>query len=370
MITSLRARTGIRTLRLIVAAIALCATADVVGHTYHDDHSSPSILIEPDSSLTIFWSGHNGSHMYERTSITPAEITLWGPEQTVPVHLPGTLGFTYPNPLLLPKDGNHLYLFWRGADWSADYATRTSAGTWSTARRLVVSTGQRPYLKADVHGGNEIGLAFTNGHPRNLLTSIYYAEIRHGSLWHANARWITRLGDGPISPNQADVVYDAQKTGVPAWVWDVAFTPGGRPVIVYATFPKPTEHLYWYATWTGTRWVSHLLTDGGGSISPRSIEYEYSGGIALDHQHPSNLYLSRRVSGGWQIERWSTHDDGAHWTYQVVVPAGGTDNVRPVVARGPTTEVFWLHGAYNTYTTYHTSVEGLKLDSPSIFSTP
>jgi hypothetical protein len=98
--------------------------------------------------------------------------------------------------------------------------------------------------------------------------------------------------------------------------------------------------------------------------------YEYSGGIALDHQHPSNLYLSRRVSGGWQIERWSTHDDGAHWTYQVVVPAGGTDNVRPVVARGPTTEVFWLHGAYNTYTTYHTSVEGLKLDSPSIFSTP
>ncbi len=70
----------------------------------------------------------------------------------VPIHLPGTLGFTYPNPLLLPKDGNHLYLFWRGANWSADYATRASAGTWSTARRLVVSTGQRPYLKADVHG--------------------------------------------------------------------------------------------------------------------------------------------------------------------------------------------------------------------------
>ncbi len=59
------------------AKVRLVAT-DVVGHPYHDDHSSPSILIEPDSSLTIFWSGHNGSHMYERTSITPAEITRWG----------------------------------------------------------------------------------------------------------------------------------------------------------------------------------------------------------------------------------------------------------------------------------------------------
>jgi hypothetical protein len=273
-----------------------------------------------------------------------------------------------PTRLLLSYDSYNLYLFWRGADWSADYATRTRAGTWSNARRLVVVNRERPYLKVDVHDGNEIGLAFTNGHPRDVLTSIYYAEIHHGSLWHANGRWISRLTDGPISPTQADVVYDAQKTKVPAWVWDVAFTDTGHPVIVYATFPKPTEHLYWYATWTGTRWVSHPLTNGDGTISPRSIEYEYSGGIALDHRHPSNLYLSCQMSGGWQIERWSTHDAGAHWTHQLVVPAGQTDNVRPVVARGPTTELFWLHGAYNTYTSCRTSVQGLKLNSPSISS--
>ena len=39
---------------------------------------------------------------------------------------------------------------------------------------------------------------------------------------------------------------------------------------------------------------------------PQRIEYEYSGGITLDHGHPSNLYLSRQVSSGWQIERWNT----------------------------------------------------------------
>jgi BNR repeat-containing family member len=342
----------------------------VVGNAYHDDHSSPSILIEPDGRLTVFYSSHNGSQLYERTSTTPAEITSWGPRQAVPVGLSGKLGFTYPNPLLLSAEGNSLYLFWRGVDWSADYATRTPAGRWSTARRLLVVKGERPYLKADVRDGNQIGLAFTNGHPRNVLTSIYYAEIHHGSLWHANGRWITRLSSGPISASQADVVYNAQKTKVPAWVWDVAFTTIGHPVIAYATFPKPSEHLYWYARWTGSGWVSHLLTHGGGSISPNGTEYEYSGGVALDHQDPSNLYLSRQVPGGWQIERWSTHDGGAHWTRQLVVPVGGADNVRPVVARGPTTELFWLHGDYNTYRTYRTSVEGLTLGSPSISSTP
>jgi hypothetical protein len=344
--------------------------SEVIGNAYHDDHSSPSILIEPDGRLTVFYSSHNGSRLYERTSTTPAEITSWGPRQAVPVGLAGKLGFTYPNPLLLPTEGDNLYLFWRGADWSADYATRTPAGTWSKARRLLVVTGERPYLKADVRDGNQIGLAFTNGHPRNVLTSIYYAEIHHGSLWHASGRWITRLSSGPISPSRADVVYDAQKTKVPGWEWDVAFTTTGHPVIVYATFPKPSKHLYWYARWTGSRWVSHLITHGGGSISPGRNEYEYSGGVALDHQDPSNLYLSRQVPGGWQIERWSTQDGGAHWTRQLVVPVGGADNVRPVVARGPTTELFWLHGDYNTYRTYRTSVEGLTLGSPSISSTP
>ena len=28
-----------------------------VGYEYHDDHSSPSILVEPDKRLTVFWSG-------------------------------------------------------------------------------------------------------------------------------------------------------------------------------------------------------------------------------------------------------------------------------------------------------------------------
>jgi hypothetical protein len=35
----------------------------VVAHIYHDDHSDPSLLVEPDQRLTVFWSGHNGRQL-------------------------------------------------------------------------------------------------------------------------------------------------------------------------------------------------------------------------------------------------------------------------------------------------------------------
>jgi BNR repeat-containing family member len=334
----------------------------VLATLFHDDHSAPSIFVEPDKRLTLFWSGHNGAEMDYRTTLRPEDISAWGPVQRVPSRIPGSLGFTYPNPVLLPTEDNKLYLFWRGADWSADYATRDLDGRWSAAREVIRVPGQRPYLKVDGNGSDEIALAFTDGHPRNVTTSIYYATYRAGSLWTASGRWIGRIADGPIAPQQADLVYDGQQTGVPSWVWDVAFDHG-RPVIVYATFPATNDHQYWYADWTGTRWVSHFLTDGGATISPGTIEYEYSGGIALDHSDPSVLYLSKEVADGWEIERWSTRDGGYSWRHETVVPAGGTENIRPVVPRGwraGPMGLLWLRGTYGSYTGYRTSVDFLR----------
>jgi len=335
----------------------------VVGHLKHDDHSAPSMFVEPDKRLTVFWSGHDGREMEYRSTLRPEDITAWGPLQHLPANVKGSQGFTYSNPVLLPAEGNKLYMFWRGGDWSADYATRTLDGRWSRAHEMIRVPNERPYVKVDSNGRDEIAFAFTNGHPRNVLTSVYYAAYRAGSLWTAGGRWIARIGSRPIAPRQADVVYNAAATDVPSWVWDVALDPQGRPVIVYATFPSHRHHEYWYADWTGTRWVSHFLTSAGGTISPGTIEYEYSGGITLDHSDPSIVFLSRQVPGGWDIERWTTSDGGVHWHHTVVVPADGTENVRPVVPRGwdrGPMSLLWLHGHYGSYTTYRTSVDYLR----------
>jgi hypothetical protein len=339
------------------------SSTHVIGHLLSDDHSAPSIFVEPDKRLTAFWSAHNGARMYYRSTLRPEDISAWGPLQHVPDNVKGSLGFTYPNPVLLPAENDKLYLFWRGGDWSADYATRTLDGHWTRGHELIRVPGQRPYVKIDSNGRDEIVLAFTNGHPRNVLTSIYYAAYRDGALRKASGRLIVRIGSGPIAAQQADLVYNAHVTHVPAWVWDVALDSRGRPVIVYATFPSNRHHEYWYADWTGTRWVSHLLAIGGGTISPGTIEFEYSGGIGLDHSDPSIVYLSRQVPGGYEIERWTTSDGGVRWRHTVVVPASGTDNVRPVVPRGwdrGPMSVLWLRGHYGSYTRYRTSVDYLR----------
>jgi BNR repeat-containing family member len=334
----------------------------VVGRLAVDDHGSPSILVEPDRHLTVFWSGHGGPRMNYRTTRRAMDIGAWGPVHHIRSQLRGRLGFTYPNPVLLRDERDTLYLFWRGADWSQDYATRTSAGRWSHVHRLISVPGQRPYVKVDSNGADTIALAFTDGHPRGRITSVYYAAYRDGSLWSASGRRIAPLKDAPISPRQADLVYDGPASGVSAWVWDVALGDGAHPVIVYATFPSPRHHLYWYARWSGQRWISHLMTFAGPSISPRTIEREYSGGIALDHANPSIVYLSRKVGRWFEIERWTTRDGGYKWSYETVVRTRGADNVRPIVPRGSDggpMSVLWLHGHYRGYRRYRTSISFL-----------
>jgi BNR repeat-containing family member len=334
----------------------------VIGLQAVDDHADPAILVEPDGHLTAFWSGHSGPQMDYRTTLRPYDIGAWGPVHHLRSRLPGSKGFTYPNPVMLSAEHDKLYLFWRGADWSQDFAMRTINGRWSPAQRLIAVARQRPYLKVASNGTNTIALAFTNGHPRGVVTSVYYAAYRDGSLWTAGGRRIAGVAHGQIAPQQADLVYDADKTGVRAWVWDVAIDPAGRPVIVYATFPSPSRHVYWYAKWTGQRWISHRMTVGGPSISPRTIETEYSGGIALDHADPSIVYLSRKIGTWFELERWTTTDGGYSWHFSTVVRTPGSDNVRPVVPRGPggPIDVLWLHGHYRGFTDYRTSIAFLK----------
>jgi hypothetical protein len=331
----------------------------VIGRLAVDDHGSPSILVEPSRRLTVFWSGHGGPTMFYRTTRRPLDISSWGAVRRIRSDLRGPKGFTYPNPVLLSGEANRLYLFWRGADWSQDYETRTAGGRWSPARRLIAVAGERPYVKVGSDGRGAIAFAFTDGHPRSVTTSIYFTEYRDGALQRADGQRIATLDRAPISARQADVVYDARRSGIHSWVWDVALAPDGRPVIVYATFPSPLRHEYWYATWTGSRWVSHFLTVAGPTIAPNSIEKQYSGGIELDHADPSTVYLSREVAGSFEIERWHTDDWGGRWSYQTVVRTPGSDDLRPVVPRGSATggiPLLWLQGRYRGYKSYRTRI--------------
>jgi len=147
---------------------------------------------------------------------------------------------------------------------------------------------------------------------------------------------------------------------------DFAADSENRPVIVYTRLPSESDHRYHYARWTGISWDDHEIC-AAGPWFPRTPEGKtepephYSGGIALDHNDPSAVYLSRRVDGVFEIERRQTRDGGATWTVEAVTAHSSRDNVRPFVIRnhprdGPA--VLWMSNAsYVHYTSFRTSIK-------------
>ena len=283
-------------------------TATLQARLNRDDHANPSLQIRPDGRLVVYYSRHVGPAMYYRVSTNPEDVTAWGAPQTIPTNTPGIRGYTYPNPIRLASEGA-TYLFWRGGNYNPTFSIQQDGSSaWSDARTLITMPGERPYVKYDSSGGDTIHVAYTNAHPGEFSdVNIYYARIRAGKIERAGGTQIGSLDD-PITPGEGDDVSDDPTE--PAWVHDVAADSAGRPVIVFATFPTAADHRYFYAHWTGSAWEVHQITPAGGSIAENGASPYYSGGLTLDHEDPSRVYLSRQVGGCWQVETWTTATTG------------------------------------------------------------
>lgn len=339
-----------------------------------DDHDHPSFYKTSDGRITAFYSGHavTRTHTLYRTTIDPVDISAWAPRDSTDVNTYGSAGVTYSNPVTIPGETDRIYLIWRGGDWKPAYAVGTydpltTKWSWSLRGRLITVPVGRPYVKWAVRD-ELVGLAFTDGHPYETPSNIYYAAIGKDAsgteaFFSADGSLIKALSAGPISPAEADTVFnrlaDPNPSGVGdnSWVWDVAFDPSGRPVVAFVTFPSRADHQYHWARYDGTGWCDRtVIRDAGGSIADTTIgrpEYYYSGGLALDPLDPSIVYVSRGNDvGGWDIEQMSTTDGGDTWARRPITQNSLLPNVRPVVPRGrpeQTEMALWLTGSYDHY---------------------
>ena len=338
-------------------------TAVLQARLNQDDHANPSLQVRPDGRLVVYYSAHVGPAMHYRVSSAPGDVTAWEPAQTVDQNTPGGFGYTYPNPIRLAGE-NRTYLFWRGGNYNPTFSLQDDGGTsWSPARTLITNPGSRPYVKYDTSGGDTIHVAYTNVHPgeqANIArdSNIYYARVRGGRIERVLGQQVGSLDD-PIAPAEGDLVWDGS---APAWIHDVAADPNGRPVLVFASFPTVTDHRYHYARWTGSAWQVNEITAAGGSIAEEAERSpRYSGGITLDHEDPSRIYLSRQVgAGAWQVETRTTANNGVSWSPATALSAGAK-NVRPVSPRGMAAtggelSVIWMTGGYLNYEDYDTAI--------------
>lgn len=344
-----------------------------------DDHDNPSFFIDDAGKLMVFYSRHatGNSPIFLARAKKSEDIAAWEPVQTLRLNDTITYAalsntYTYTNIVQLADEQNKMYLFWRGADFKPNFSVSADHGkTWEKGQILVeperIYRDRRPYMKVASNDRDFIDFAFTDGHPRDEPTnSIYYARYKNGALYKASGEKIMDWSALPMNPAQADIVYDARETKEKAWIWDVAQDKQGNPVVVYARFPTDSTHVYYYGIYDGTGWNNYKLTDAGPwfpqtRASESQREPNYSGGVVLDHEDPSIVYLSREKDGVFEIEKWLTENKGKNWKVAEITKDSDHDNVRPFVIRNhpdDSLKVLWMNlDKYIHYTDYRAAIK-------------
>ncbi|MBD0831549.1 BNR-4 repeat-containing protein [Aestuariibaculum sediminum] len=329
-----------------------------------DDHNNPTFLIRNDGRIMVCYSGHFFGPMRVLISEAPEDITSFGPESTF-----GT-SVTYANPYQI---GSSIYMFYRdGSTWHPSIAISNDGGvTWGAPQTLIKrdANQKRPYVKYTQDSQEGIHITFTTGHPRQeAANKIYYVYFKDNKFYKADGTFIKDYTGTAsaldIDAGEPEVVYDASQGK--GWTWDIALDENEDPVILYAAFPDDYNHHYYYATWDGTQWNNRHIVNSGrwfpqtpsGQTEP---EPNYSGGLSVDPNDVSTVYLSKQVDGVFEIYKYQTPDAGITWTSEAITQNTPSNmiNVRPVVPRHHKSgyfDVMWMRGTYVTYQNYYTSI--------------
>lgn len=339
-----------------------------------DDHNVPTFLFLPDGKILSFYNHHNGD-IFMRKSKKAEDITEWNQEVII-LKKDSINRYCYTNPIMLSEENNRIYLFGRNlvrnnegafndtriyCIYSDDYGE-----TWSPEVNLLYNEGRNnpQYVKYTSDNRSRIDFLFTNGHPKlGSDISVHHMYYQKGYFRQTNGEKIGTFENLPIKIKETGKIYDADKTGVRGWIWDIALDKSNNPVVTYARYPDEQNHEYYYAKWDGSKWIDKKIINSGSYITiikpgEKIKEAHYSGGIVLDHNNPDNVYLSSTINNKFEIIKCEVNLDGNLKMYNIT-SYSKSDNIRPYIVDGNFTGkpiLLWMSGNYYHYTDYDTNL--------------
>jgi hypothetical protein len=337
-----------------------------------DDHNVPTFLFLPDGKMLVFYNEHSGS-IYMRKSKEAESIAAWE-DEVVLLEKSNQYRYCYVNPVMLSNENNRIYLFGRNivsnkltysetkiyCIYSDDYGD-----TWSDEINIFDNAGRNSpqYVKYTTDHKSRIDFLFTDGHPRHGDISVYHMYYKDGHFRQTNGEIISSFHEAPVIIKTVNKVYDAEKSHIRAWIWDIALDKKQNPVLTYTRYPTYMEHEYYYARWTGDNWKHVKVTNAGNYITnikpgKKLLEQHYSGGIVLDHYRPDVVYLSRKIGGKFELEKRRIDKSGKQRIYSITKHSK-KDQLRPYVVNNTTNGapiLLWMSGDYYHYTDYNTNL--------------
>ena len=342
-----------------------------------DDHDNPAFLELADNGYIAFYAKHGRGDLYyhrnsEKEDQLFGEVTIFDPIGKEELEKFPRRQVTYANPVQLSNENNRIYCFGRWTGYKPNMMWSEDNGKTFTKSKVFIAeegfrNANRPYVKYYSDGKSRIHFIFTDGHPRDEpINSVYYAYYEQGAFWRADGTKICNLQDIPFKPKEATVVYQATMETGRAWVHDIVADKKGHPTILYTRYPTEQEHIYSYAQFDGKQWHNHFICNSGSwfpQTKPGEEEKEpnYSAGLILHPLHLNTVYLSRKINGIFEIEKWVTKNHGQDWTSTTITANSKYDNVRPFIPRNmrrkDKTMLLWMvNEKYIHYTDYKTSI--------------
>lgn len=331
-----------------------------------DDHNSPAIYRRDDGHLILFWTAHNNADIRYAISDNPLDASSFGSIQTI-----GTDDVVdYPQPVAWNSNIRLYYRYGGGTDSRWSYRESADNGqTWSSRQDVFDDSNEEWTYVHPYRDGSQIHFAM--GDHRMTDTGIYHWYLEGGDYYESGGTLIQSADSAITSVSDLTRVYDGTASGNnPAKQYDLICDSNGNPHVAF------TEHVSTgsgggdgdyrarWGTWDGSQWVvGSEITPMGGAL-PETHYYE--GGLSLDSQDPSTVYVSvEQDNRNYQIQEWTTDDGGLTWSKVTdLSPADATltdptKRGRPISPRGHDGSeliTLWWAGMYSDYTNYDTQV--------------
>ena len=356
-----------------------------------DDHDVPAFYLRPDGRLLAMYAKHGTEKQHHLQISAPNDFLTWEVLPAQVYDYDDKRGVTYTNLHRVEKQ-DLLYNFYRdGETFNPTFITSADQGeTWGNRTHFIadeVEGRQRPYPRYLQRDPDTVGIAFTDGHPRDYGNSLYYADFRDGAFFHVDGTRIKSVAEGPLRTSEAEKIYLGSETRErapgteystssivnSAWSCAVARDASGYPHLGYTLYWSNDDNRFRRAVWDGARWIDREIAFAGTCLYPR--EASYTGLMAFDPMDPATIYLSSDVDPGTGKSRGGVHeiytaraepeDDVSTIRWQAVTAGSTERNLRPIVVAGDGYKVvLWLSGPWHTYTDYATDVHGIILARP------
>lgn len=300
-----------------------------------DAHGTPSLLIDQNGYLHVFYGAH-GEVLKHSRSVNSEDASLWVEQ---PDAAPKA---TYPQPILMPN--GTLYLFYRAGGHLDPWVYKISGNngkSWSEEIKILQGNPDDWYLFAQKGKNGTIHAVFYWLDDLFTLESEGWRYNIYYMFLDENGKWKSKQGDilnFPLSKKSADaycLVFNSEIHNSHTNHARIAIDNKNNPYIIFNSGKGTGEnsHTFKFAKWDNNSWkISDIAQtdcwwDGATLVVLPSSEIEAYITARGTAGLGENAALDETDRGG-NIEKWISKNSGESWVKnQTIISKSDTGNV-------------------------------------------